>query len=209
MLLASCFSDYFPPPHVPSNSQSCTSCANRSTPPCPLHTFLHQMPRQQKIRNPLLHRVLVPAAPAHQLALLYARLQQQLVQISRRLTRLLVRWLLALCYFLDAAFDEVVWCGCCGWEVWEAELMGVSIGTWQSVGVGRDRGRTSLLMMRSSSHINRGRMFFKKGRLRLASTISSSESLGWRGKEEACVLQALIAQVRKLSVRSFMVACCG
>ena len=64
-------------------------------------------------------------------------------------------------------------------------------------------------MTRSSSHINRGRMFFRKGRFRSASIISSSESLGCRGKEEACVLQVFIAQVRKLSVRSFMVAGCG
>jgi hypothetical protein len=35
-----------------------------------------QMPRQQKVRNPLLHRILVLTRPTHQFALLYTRLQQ-------------------------------------------------------------------------------------------------------------------------------------
>lgn len=40
---------------------------------------------------------------------------------------------------------------------------------------------------------------------------TSSQSFGWRGKEADEDLQALTAQVRKLSVRIFMVICflCG
>lgn len=49
-------------------------------------------------------------------------------------------------------------------------------------------------------------MFFKKGRLRSVSKISSSASRGWRGKDDGEVLHVLMAQVRKLSVRSFIVA---
>ena len=51
----------------------------------------NQMPRQQEIRYPLLHRILVPAAPAHQLALLDARLEEHAVQIARRLAGLRIR----------------------------------------------------------------------------------------------------------------------
>jgi hypothetical protein len=36
----------------------------------------YQMPRQQEIRNPLFNRILMLTRPAHQLALLYTRLQQ-------------------------------------------------------------------------------------------------------------------------------------
>jgi hypothetical protein len=49
-------------------------------------------------------------------------------------------------------------------------------------------------------------MFFKKGRLRSDSWISSSASRGCRGKERGLVLQVLMAQVRKLRVRSFILA---
>jgi hypothetical protein len=35
-------------------------------------------------------------------------------------------------------------------------------------------------------------------------SLTSSQSLGWRGKEVELDLQALTAQVRKLSVRSFI-----
>lgn len=38
------------------------------------------------------------------------------------------------------------------------------------------------------------------------SCISSSASRGWRGKERGLVLQVLMAQVRKLRVRSFIAA---
>lgn len=37
---------------------------------------------------------------------------------------------------------------------------------------------------------------------------TSSQSLGWRGKEALLDLQALTAQVRKLRVRTFMVSGC-
>jgi hypothetical protein len=69
------------------------------------------------------------------------------------------------------------------------------------------RGRhTSEAIVRSSGHINRGRMFFKKARLRSVSMISSSASRGWRGKDAGEDLQAFMAQVRKLRVRSFILA---
>ena len=51
-------------------------------------------------------------------------------------------------------------------------------------------------------------MFFRNGRLTSDSWISSSASRGCRGKEDAWVLQVLIAQVRKLRVRSFIMAGC-
>ena len=182
---------------------------------------LHQMPRQQEIRNPLFDRILVPAAPAHQLALLYARFQQHAVQVFRRLAGLLVHLRTGRCgcYCLargSGVLDEVGGCGWCWGEVWEAEL-GVCISACSRVrmvwyerlfGEGRG-GRTSLQIVRSSSHINRGKMFFRNGRLTSASWISSSTSRGWRGKLEACVLQVLMAQVRKLRVRSFIVAAWG
>ena len=38
---------------------------------------------------------------------------------------------------------------------------------------------------------------------------TSSHSFGWSGKEAEEDLQAFTAQVRKLSVRSFMVGCVG
>ena len=47
-------------------------------------------------------------------------------------------------------------------------------------------------------------MFFKKARLMSDSTISSSASRGCRGKEAGEDLHALMAQVRKLRVRSFI-----
>ena len=63
---------------------------------------------------------------------------------------------------------------------------------------------TSLQIVRSSSHIRRGRILRKKGKFMSASTISSSESCGCRGKLAAGVLHGFTAQVRKLSVRSFI-----
>lgn len=43
------------------------------------------MTRQQEIRNPLAHGVLVAAAGAHELALHDLRLHQQVVQVLQRL----------------------------------------------------------------------------------------------------------------------------
>lgn len=64
--------------------------------------------------------------------------------------------------------------------------------------------RTSEVIVRISSHMRRGRMFLRKGRLISVSTISSSASRGWSGKEVGDVLQDFMAQVRKLRVRSFI-----
>lgn len=63
---------------------------------------------------------------------------------------------------------------------------------------------TSEVIVLNSSHINRGKMFFKNVRLISDSTISSSASRGCRGKDAAEVLQVFMAQVRKLRVRSFI-----
>jgi hypothetical protein len=53
-------------------------------------------------------------------------------------------------------------------------------------------------------------MFERKAALRGVSTSSSVAERGCRGKLAVEDLQALRAQVRKLSVRSFMVfGCCG
>lgn len=49
-------------------------------------------------------------------------------------------------------------------------------------------------------------MLRRNGRFMSVSRISSSESFGCKGKLAAWVLHVLTAQVRKLSVRSFIVA---
>ena len=64
--------------------------------------------------------------------------------------------------------------------------------------------RTSLHIPLNSSHMILGSMFLRKARLTSASTISSSASRGWRGKDAGLVLQVLMAHVRKLRVRSFI-----
>ena len=48
------------------------------------------MTRQQEIRNPLLDRVLMLAAPANQLATLHASLHEKRVQILQSLRRLVI-----------------------------------------------------------------------------------------------------------------------
>jgi len=63
---------------------------------------------------------------------------------------------------------------------------------------------TSRHIALNCSHISLGSIFFKKGRLTSASTISSSASRGCRGKDAGFVLQVLMAQVRKLRVKSFI-----
>lgn len=64
--------------------------------------------------------------------------------------------------------------------------------------------RTSPQITLSSAHMRRGSMFVRNGRLISASRISSSASRGWSGKLLVSVLHVLTAQVRKLSVRSFI-----
>lgn len=100
--------------------------------------------------------------------------------------------------------DEVGGRGRCRRQIGQAQLRRVS-NTVQANVTNWERERTSLQIVRSSSHIRRGRMFFRNGRLTSASWISSSASRGCSGKLEACVLQVLMAQVRKLRVRSFIV----
>jgi hypothetical protein len=56
----------------------------------------------------------------------------------------------------------------------------------------------------SASHSTLGMMFLTNSGCSSTSTISSSTSLGWRGKAAFVDLQALRAQVRKLRVRSFI-----
>ncbi|KAL6164371.1 hypothetical protein ACJQWK_10036 [Exserohilum turcicum] len=68
----------------------------------------------------------------------------------------------------------------------------------------QSNNHTSLQMPRNSSHKIRGKMFFRNARLTSVSTISSSASRGCSGKEAGFVLHVLMAQVRKLRVRSFI-----
>lgn len=65
---------------------------------------------------------------------------------------------------------------------------------------------TSEVTVRSSSHINLGRMFSRNVILISVSTISSSASLGCSGNDAGEVLQVFIAHVKKFMVRSFIVA---
>ena len=48
---------------------------------------LHHMARQQKIRNPLLDRILMPTSATSQFATLDTRLHEQLMQVLERLRR--------------------------------------------------------------------------------------------------------------------------
>jgi hypothetical protein len=76
--------------------------------PSPPPSHLHQMRRQQEIRNPLLNRILMPTIPTHQLPLPYTRLQQYPMQIPRRLRRnLLPLFVLLPFFFYYPAFDEI------------------------------------------------------------------------------------------------------
>jgi hypothetical protein len=56
----------------------------------------------------------------------------------------------------------------------------------------------------NAPHSTLGNMFLRNSGWMSCSTISSSASLGWSGKARFVDLQALRAQVRKLSVRSFI-----
>jgi hypothetical protein len=169
----------------------------------------------------------MPAAPTHQFPLLDARLQQHAVQVLGRLAGHQFR--LGRCVGRGfGALDEIGGCGGGGGQVGEAELLGslaymhclnhvflwgLCRRAWNSrLEMEEDVGRietwryTSLQIVRSSSHIRRGKMLRRKGRFMSVSRISSSESLGCRGKLATWVLHVLTAQVRKLSVRSFIVA---
>jgi hypothetical protein len=178
-----------------------------------LGPILDQMPRQQEIRHPLHDLVLVPAVPAHQLPLLDCRLQQHPVQILGRLT-----WNL-LCFFAPGAstfpfcwHNEV----CAGRrrrrQRGEAQLSQIWLAPLPFLSFPIDMGTvgfqgcvfTSSATPLSSSHIRRGRMFLRNARLRSVSRISRSASRGWRGNAAGEVLHVLMAQVRKLRVRSFM-----
>lgn len=65
--------------------------------------------------------------------------------------------------------------------------------------------RTSFAVIFKASQSILGRMFCKKERLYSMSDCSSSASLKCNGKERGEDLQALMAHVRKLTVRIFMV----
>lgn len=80
------------------------------------------MPRQQEIRNPLLNRILMPAAPTHQFPLLDACLQQHAVQVLGRLAGHQLRLRRGTGSGLGA-LDEVGGCGGGRGEVGEAELL--------------------------------------------------------------------------------------
>ena len=69
----------------------------------------------------------------------------------------------------------------------------------------RDRILTSLAVTFNASHSILGRMFRKKEGLYSMSERSSSASLKCKGNDRVEVLHALTAQVRKLTVRIFIV----
>jgi hypothetical protein len=69
-------------------------------------------------------------------------------------------------------------------------------GTWG--------GRTSEAVITRAFQSTRGSIFIKSFGFASSSADSSSQSLGWRGKLADEDLQALTAQERKLSVRTFM-----
>ena len=83
------------------------------------------MPGQQKIRNPLLNLILMPAAPTHQFPLLDTRLQQHAVQILRRLGGHQFRLGRSSVGRGLGALDEIGGRGWGRWEVGETELLGV------------------------------------------------------------------------------------
>ena len=64
--------------------------------------------------------------------------------------------------------------------------------------------RTSAAVISKASHSMRGRMLRMKRGLYSISCCSSSASRKWRGKDCGEVLQALMAQVKKLTVRIFI-----
>src|SRR5262249_6055774 len=63
---------------------------------------------------------------------------------------------------------------------------------------------SSLHIVFSACHSRRGRMLCRNSGLKSISMISSSASLGWRGKAVGGGLQALRAEVREVRVRSFI-----
>lgn len=76
------------------------------------------------------------------------------------------------------------------------------------MGCREERGiDTSVATVLMASQSRRGRMFCTKAGLYSTSRCSSSASWKWRGKDLGEVLQALTAQVRKLTVKSF-ISCC-
>ena len=65
---------------------------------------------------------------------------------------------------------------------------------------------TSDAVVLNADQSNRGRMLNKSFGSDLSVSLTSSQSFGWRGKDADVDLHDLTAQVRKLSVRSFIVA---
>jgi hypothetical protein len=71
----------------------------------------------------------------------------------------------------------------------------------------RGRGRrTSAAVVVRAPQSSRGSKLMSSFGFNSMSSATSSASLGWRGKEVDVLLQALTAQVRKLSVRTFIVS---
>jgi hypothetical protein len=171
------------------------------------HSHSNHMTRQQEIRNPLLDRILVLAAPANQLATLHTGLHEKRVQILQSLRRLVV-----VCHQDFSLGDHV-------WKTGQAELLEerkyrVSQSDCDaakeklSIAKVVDGFRfTSCEIVFRASQLSLGSMFWMSSGLISASTCSSSASLGWRGKAAGFVLQVLRAQQRKLRVRSFILKC--
>lgn len=68
----------------------------------------------------------------------------------------------------------------------------------------RKAKRTSLAVVISAFQSTRGRTFNSNCGFGSMVSDTSSQSLGWRGKDVEVDLQALTAQVRKLRVRTFI-----
>jgi hypothetical protein len=71
---------------------------------------------------------------------------------------------------------------------------------------GEKESRTSEAVMIRAFQSTRGRTFVINFGFGSIVSETSSQSLGWRGNEAEVDLQAFTAQVRKLSVRTFIVA---
>lgn len=164
------------------------------------------MARQQEIGNAFFDRVLVPAAPTHQLSIRHTRLHQQLMQIPQR-----------LCRFLCVFFQQILRFWRCFGEGGQAELCIPSAHLFffsvlplllRFFGVKGGRGvggtQTSPLNCTMAFHSSRGSTFTKNSGFSSISTRSSSASRGCRGKAAGSCLQALRAHVKKLRVKSFI-----
>lgn len=155
------------------------------------------MRRQQEVRNPLPHVVLVPAVPADELPLHHLSLHEERVQ-------LLEHGLVAL---------QVLRGWRLGGELWEAQLFRTRWGQPQVrlvYGVlsqcleSKGEIVTSVDVVLSAAQSRRGRTLMRNCGLTSTSSCASSASLGCSGKDADEDLQVLTAQLRKFMLRTFI-----